>query len=90
MTELPKIPVGLATKLGLIGTAVAACGAAVLIVLGGDYSEEAITALVVAGVQLYAVIKGRMDQASAQLTGQPVPVALPPIEDLPTPVDPDA
>lgn len=61
-TEVPK---GLSTYLGLAGS-LTAFALAVIAFVAGDRSEETVGALVTGGLILYAVIKGRMDQAKAQ------------------------
>lgn len=63
----PSIPVGLATKLGLLAAALSSAFAAVTAILNGDHTPETITALLVAGASVYAVVSGRMAQAAAQL-----------------------
>ena len=63
--EQPKIPVGLGTKLGGAGALIGVIIAAVTAILGGDHSEEMISGLAFAAINLYAVVRGRMDQAAA-------------------------
>lgn len=61
----PQIPVGIATKLGVIASSLAAIFALVATILEGDHSTETIGALIAAALPLYAVIRGRMEQATA-------------------------
>lgn len=61
----PDVPKGLGTYLGLAGS-LTAFALALIAFISGDRSEETVGALVTGGLILYAVIKGRMDQASAQ------------------------
>jgi hypothetical protein len=61
-TEVPK---GLGTYLGIAGS-LTAFVLAVLAFIDGDRSEETVGALVTGALILYAVVKGRMDQARAQ------------------------
>jgi hypothetical protein len=62
---LPKIPNGLATKVGLLATVAATGAAAVAAILDGDHSEETITLLVTAALTAYGLIRGRSEQAAA-------------------------
>lgn len=73
---VPQIPVGLATKAGLIASSLAAIFALVAAILEGDHSTETIGALIAAAAPLYAVIKGRMDQATATIATATAPAAL--------------
>jgi hypothetical protein len=68
----PAIPVGLATKLGLFAAALAALVAAGTAVLHGDHTLETITALIIAGVNVYGVVGGRMGQAAAAAARVPL------------------
>ncbi len=61
----PPIPVGLASKLGVIATALASGAAAVFAFQAGDHSAETITAILVAGATVVVTIWGRMAQAAA-------------------------
>ena len=67
----PQIPVGIGTKLGVIASSLAAIFALVATILEGDHSTETIGALIAAALPLYAVIKGRMDQATAAVAKAP-------------------
>jgi ABC-type uncharacterized transport system permease subunit len=85
----PPIPIGLGTKAGLLGAAIAALYAGVTAVLHGDHTPETITGVVMAGVQIAIVVKGRTDQASAHiLAGAQPPVLAPHLAD-PALDDPD-
>lgn len=61
----PEVSKGLGTYLGLAGS-LTAFVLAVLAFIDGDRSEETVGALVTGAIILYAVVKGRMDQAQAQ------------------------
>lgn len=61
----PAIPVGLATKLGVLFAALSGSAALVAAILKGDHRPETIAALLTAAAPIYAVIKGRMEQATA-------------------------
>jgi hypothetical protein len=65
MIDFPQIPVGLATKLGLILGALATLITAVLAILDGDHSQETLGAAVFAAANFVAVILGRSQQAAA-------------------------
>jgi hypothetical protein len=65
MTTTPPVSVGLATKLGVLFSAIATCAALVAAIAKGDHTPETLGALAAAVAPIYAVIKGRMDQAQA-------------------------
>lgn len=67
----PVIPVGLATKLGVVFSVLAAVAAAVLGVLEGDQTPETITLLVAALGAAYKVMDGRYNQATAAVGTDP-------------------
>ena len=62
---LPKIPNGLATKVGLLATTLATGAAALASILDGDHTEETVTLLFTAALTAYGLIRGRSEQAAA-------------------------
>jgi hypothetical protein len=62
---LPSIPVGLATKLGLLASGLGTLFALVAAVIGGDHTPETLGGLAVAAVSVYAVITSRGEQNAA-------------------------
>jgi len=76
-------PVGLATKVGLISSAIAGVAAGAAAVAGGDHSNETLGALVTAGIILYGVIRSRGEQAAVLLAKQPPAPAKEPGADVP-------
>ena len=60
-------PVGLATKTGLTAAAGQFTAAVLLVVLDGDHTTEAVTALITAALTLLTVLQGRYTQATAQI-----------------------
>jgi hypothetical protein len=69
-----SIPKGLATQLGVYGTAVLAIAALVSAVLNGDHTPETLTALATATIVLATTIYGRMKQAAAVYRDAPSPL----------------
>ena len=63
----PPVTVGLGTKLGIVTAAAAGLIGVITAILNGDHTEETITALLVAGANVYGVVTGRMNQAAAGL-----------------------
>lgn len=63
--NLPDIPVGFATKLGVIVSGLFGIAALVSAIINGDHTEETIAALAAAVVALYKVLDGRYNQATA-------------------------
>jgi hypothetical protein len=72
MTTTPPVSVGLATKLGVLFSAIATCAALIAAIAKGDHTPETLGALAAAVAPIYAVIKGRMDQAQALAYHAPV------------------
>lgn len=68
MPDLPDIPVGFATKLGVIVSALFGVATIVTAIMNGDHTEETIAALAAAVLTLYKVLDGRYNQATAQVT----------------------
>jgi hypothetical protein len=64
-----NIPVGLATKLGIVVSAVFGFVAALTAVLDGDHSQETILTMILAAATVIAVIGGRMGQAALDRLG---------------------
>lgn len=82
MPNLPDIPVGFTTKLGLIVAGVSGVAALVSAIIAGDHTEETIGALVAAVIALYKVLDGRYNQATAAVvTAPPVDVV---VQDIPS------
>jgi hypothetical protein len=74
----PVVPVGLATRLGQIVSAIFGLIALVTAVLNGDHSQETITSLVLMTVTVVTLMGGRYLQAAmaylgADLTGASTP-----------------
>lgn len=87
---MPEISKGLATKVGLIGTALLAIVAAVQPFLEGDHSNDAEFWAALATATAVATILGRMLQGAAALRDAPSPMQVYEepdfIEDVPEPV----
>jgi hypothetical protein len=62
---MPSPPVGLATKTGLAAAAGQFAAALTLVLVDGDHTTEATTALITAAVTLITVLQGRYAQATA-------------------------
>lgn len=73
-----NVPVGLATKLGIVAAALSAIVAAVTAILNGDHSAETFGAILVAGSSVYAVVTGRSAQAAAAISVYGLPQAMTP------------
>jgi len=69
--NIPGVPVGLSTKVGLAATAIAGITAGVAAILNGDHTEETIASIITAGIILYGVIRSRGEQAAVLLAKQP-------------------
>jgi hypothetical protein len=63
----PKISVGLGTVVGILGALVQYLGALALILVPGDLTPEAITAMVTATLTLYKTLDGRFKQADSAI-----------------------
>jgi hypothetical protein len=61
-----KIPVGLATKLGAAGAAIAGLIALLAAFANGDHTEETITGIVTSALLVYKIMDGRYNQAVAK------------------------
>jgi hypothetical protein len=61
----------MATKLGVACSALATIAALVAAILKGNHQPETIAALIAAVAPIYAVIRGRMDQAVAHVRAAP-------------------
>jgi hypothetical protein len=71
---MPRIPVGLATKLGVYSASVLGIVALITAVLNGDYTEETLMALAGAVITLVTTLIGRFAQAYAILRDSPSPL----------------
>jgi hypothetical protein len=85
----PPIPVGLATKIGVLLTAASTIAALLAAILKGDHRPETIAALITAAIPAYAVITGRMNQAAAHIVAGGQATALTQHLDDPALDDPD-
>lgn len=75
----PTIPVGLATKLGVLTAALSAMFAAGAALAHGDHQPETIAGLIAAAVTVYGVVRGRSDQAAAALASSGTTLPLAPV-----------
>lgn len=65
----PTIPVGLATRIGLIVASIFGLVSLVTAVLHGDHSQETITSMILAGVTVFILLGGRYAQAALAYLG---------------------
>lgn len=83
MNDTPAIPVGLATKIGQMVGAGFAVVAAITAVIGGDVTEETVTAMILSGVTFITMMGGRYFQAGMLYRHLGPAASLPPPPPMP-------
>jgi hypothetical protein len=78
----PSVPVGLATKLGVLTAALASIFAGVADIADGDHQPETVAGLLAAALTVYGVVRGRSDQSAALLAGAGASLPLMPVTNV--------